>query len=98
MIAIRKQADVEQRALHDEFDEFVVKFLTARLSEDTVSYRARCVSECAECMEAHVCVQQSAFDLLRAVHEVYIVVDAIGSRFAEAQKTALRRFDLPTWL
>jgi nicotinamidase-related amidase len=44
-------------------------------------------------MEAHVCVQQSAFDLLRAGHEVYIVVDAISSRFAEAKETALRRFE-----
>ena len=44
-------------------------------------------------MEAHVCVQQSAFDLLRAGHEVYIVVDAICSRFAEAKETALRRFE-----
>jgi len=44
-------------------------------------------------LETHVCVQQSAFDFLRAGHEVYIVVDAIGSRFAEAQQTALRRFE-----
>jgi len=44
-------------------------------------------------MEAHVCVQQSAFDLLRAGHEVYIVVDAIGSRFADHRDTALRRFE-----
>jgi len=44
-------------------------------------------------VEAHVCVQQSAFDLLRAGHEVYIVVDAIGSRFAENRDTALRRFE-----
>jgi len=44
-------------------------------------------------VEAHVCIQQSAFDLLRAGHEVYIIVDAIGSRFAEAQQTALRRFE-----
>ena len=44
-------------------------------------------------METHVCVQQSAFDLLRAGHEVYIVVDAVSSRFDEAQQMALRRFE-----
>ena len=45
-------------------------------------------------IEAHVCVLQSAFDLLRAgEQEIYIVVDAVGSRFAEDQETALRRFE-----
>jgi len=44
-------------------------------------------------VEAHVCVQQSAFDLLGAGKEVHIVVDAIGSRFADNRDTALRRFE-----
>ena len=44
-------------------------------------------------VESHVCVQQSAFDLLRDGQEVYIVVDAIGSRFASDHETALRRFE-----
>ena len=44
-------------------------------------------------VEAHVCVQQSAFDLLGAGKEVHIVVDAIGSRFAENRDIALRRFE-----
>jgi len=44
-------------------------------------------------VEAHVCVQQSAFDILNAGKEVHIVVDAIGSRFAENRDTALRRFE-----
>jgi isochorismate hydrolase len=44
-------------------------------------------------VEAHVCVLQSAFDLLRAGKEVHIAVDAIGSRFAEDRATALRRFE-----
>lgn len=43
--------------------------------------------------EAHICVQQSAFDLLGAGKEVHIVIDAIGSRFAENRDTALRRFE-----
>jgi len=44
-------------------------------------------------VESHVCVQQSAFDLLRAGREVHIVVDAIGSRFATNLEIALRRFE-----
>jgi len=44
-------------------------------------------------VEAHVCVQQSAFDLLGAGKEVHIVVDAIGSRLAENRDIALRRFE-----
>ena len=45
-------------------------------------------------IEAHVCVLQSAFDILRAGgHEMWIVVDAIGSRFAGDQEMALRRFE-----
>jgi len=44
-------------------------------------------------VEAHVCVQQSAFDLLGAEKEIYIVVDAIGSRFANNRDMALRRFE-----
>jgi len=44
-------------------------------------------------IEAHVCVLQSAFDILRVGgQEVCIVVDAIGSRFAGDQEMALRRF------
>ena len=44
-------------------------------------------------LETHVCVQQSAFDLLRAGHVIYIVVDAVSSRFASDHETALRRFE-----
>jgi len=44
-------------------------------------------------VESHVCVLQSAFDLLRAGRDVYVVVDAVGSRFTDDQTTALRRFE-----
>jgi nicotinamidase-related amidase len=33
--------------------------------------------------EAHVCVQQTVADLLEAGREVYLVTDAVGSRFAD---------------
>jgi len=44
-------------------------------------------------VETHVCVLQSAFDLYRAGREVYIVADAVGSRFIGDQTTALRRLE-----
>ncbi|HVU86313.1 MAG TPA: hydrolase [Pirellulales bacterium] len=44
-------------------------------------------------IEAHVCVQQTAFDLLAAGYRVYLAVDAIGARFDIDYQTALRRMD-----
>lgn len=44
-------------------------------------------------IEAHVCVQQTALDLLSAGHRVYLAVDAIGSRHAIDKEIALRRMD-----
>jgi nicotinamidase-related amidase len=44
-------------------------------------------------IEAHVCVQQSVFDLMTAGFRVYLAVDAIGARFDIDYQTALRRLD-----
>ncbi len=44
-------------------------------------------------IEAHVCIQQTAFDLLAAGYRVYLAVDAIGSRFDIDYKVAQRRMD-----
>jgi len=44
-------------------------------------------------IEAHVCVQQTAFDLLAAGYKVYLAVDAIGARHDVDRKTALRRME-----
>jgi len=44
-------------------------------------------------IEAHVCVQQTVLDLLHAGFQVYIAVDAVGSRFDLDYQTALRRMD-----
>lgn len=41
--------------------------------------------------EAHVCVQQTVADLLQAGREVFVVADAVGSRFAEDKLAALER-------
>ncbi len=44
-------------------------------------------------IEAHVCVQQTALDLMAAGFRVYLAVDAIGSRHAQDQEIALRRME-----
>lgn len=42
-------------------------------------------------IEAHVCVQQTALDLLANGFHVYLAADAIGSRRAEDKEWALKR-------
>ena len=44
-------------------------------------------------IEAHVCVQQTVFDLMTDGFQVYLAVDAVGSRFDIDCETALRRMD-----
>ena len=44
-------------------------------------------------IEAHVCVQQTALDLLAAGWRVYLAVDAVGSRADLDLQTAIRRMD-----
>jgi nicotinamidase-related amidase len=44
-------------------------------------------------IEAHVCVLQTALDLLAADFRVYIAADAVGSRFAIDHEFALRRLE-----
>ena len=44
-------------------------------------------------IEAHVCVQQTAFDLMTHGFRVYLAVDAVGSRFDLDRDVALRRLD-----
>lgn len=42
-------------------------------------------------IEAHVCVAQTALDLLQQGAEVYLVADAVGSRHKSDRKVALQR-------
>ena len=44
-------------------------------------------------IEAHVCVQQTVLDLLADGWQVYVAVDAIGSRFEIDCRTAVARMD-----
>ncbi len=44
-------------------------------------------------VEAHVCVMQTALDLMHDGFRVYVAVDAIGSRSEQDFQTALRRME-----
>jgi nicotinamidase-related amidase len=44
-------------------------------------------------IEAHVCVLQTALDLLAQDFRVYVAADAVGSRYAIDQEFALRRLE-----
>jgi nicotinamidase-related amidase len=44
-------------------------------------------------IESHVCIQQTALDLLAAGFQVYIAADAVGSRSAIDYEIALRRME-----
>jgi nicotinamidase-related amidase len=44
-------------------------------------------------VETHVCVQQTVLDLLASGYQVYVAVDAVGSRNAIDQQMSLRRMD-----
>ncbi|MCH7728979.1 MAG: isochorismatase family protein [Planctomycetes bacterium] len=44
-------------------------------------------------IETHVCVQQTVLDLLADGFQVYLAVDAVGSRFDVDRETAFRRLD-----
>ena len=39
-------------------------------------------------IETHVCVNQTALDLLESRAEVHVAEDAVGSRFAETKRSA----------
>ncbi len=44
-------------------------------------------------IEAHVCVQQTALDLIDAGFRVFVAVDAIASRYSIDREVALRRME-----
>jgi nicotinamidase-related amidase len=44
-------------------------------------------------IEAHVCVYQTALDLLESGYDVHIVADAVSSRTAENRDIAIRRLE-----
>lgn len=45
-------------------------------------------------VETHVCVNQTAHDLLTEAFEVHILTDCVGSRFTQDKETALRKMQM----
>jgi nicotinamidase-related amidase len=57
-------------------------------------FKSRGVYKILVCgIETHVCIQQTALDLLADGWRVYVAVDAVGSRFEIDYRTALGRMD-----
>jgi nicotinamidase-related amidase len=57
-------------------------------------FRSRGIGKILVCgIEAHVCVQQTALDLLADGYRVYLAVDAIAARHEIDYATALRRLE-----
>lgn len=42
-------------------------------------------------LEAHICVNQTAHDLLTEAFEVHVMTDCIGSRYSQDKETAVRK-------
>jgi nicotinamidase-related amidase len=72
-----------------------VVFSCCACSELLEDFRARGVGKVLLAgIEAHVCVQQTAFDLLSEGYRVYVAADAVGSRHAVDYEFALRRMEM----
>jgi nicotinamidase-related amidase len=57
-------------------------------------WRADCRFRVLVCgIETHVCIMQTALDLVAAGFEPYVAVDAVGARYAIDHDTALRRME-----
>lgn len=53
------------------------------------------VSQVVLCgLETHICVNQTAHDLLTEAFEVHILTDAVGSRYSQDRETALRKMEM----
>ncbi len=63
----------------------------AKLWEALEAHKVRHVALAG--IEAHICVAQSALELLGRGFEVQVVADAVGSRFAMDREVALRRLE-----
>ena len=69
-------------------------FSCCGLPEVAEGFRARSVTKVLLCgIEAHVCVLQTAFDLLADGFRVYVAADAVASRRKMDYEWALRRMD-----
>jgi nicotinamidase-related amidase len=45
-------------------------------------------------LESHICVNQTAHDLLNEQFEVHVMTDCVGSRYAQDKETAVRKMQM----
>lgn len=77
--------------------EFVEKSAFSSCGADVFMERLRATgaSQIVLCgLETHVCVNQTAHDLLNENYEVHILTDCVGSRFTNEKETALRKMQM----
>lgn len=78
--------------LHDSEPVTKLSFSSCGEEKFTEKLRSlRCTQILVTGMESHVCVYQTAADLLRMGYEVQIVADAVSSRTPENKSIGLRR-------
>lgn len=71
------------------FDKKLFSMITPEVSDHLASLENR-TSFCLFGIEAHVCVQQTALDLLERGHDVHIIVDGVSSQQAIDREIALQ--------
>ncbi len=83
-------------SLPDDF-EFIEKttFSSCGAVAFVEKLRESKVSQIVLCgLETHICVNQTAHDLLSEAFEVHILTDAVASRFTQDKETALRKMQM----
>jgi nicotinamidase-related amidase len=83
-------------SLPTEF-EFVEKsaFSSCGSNSFIEKLRATNASQIVLCgLETHICVNQTAHDLLSEGFEVHVLTDCVGSRFTQDKETALRKMQI----
>ena len=80
----------------DDF-EFIEKtaFSSCGASRFMETLHAKDISQIVLCgLETHICVNQTAHDLLTEAFEVHILQDAVSSRFTQDRQTALSKMQM----
>ena len=69
-----------------------LSFSACGVQEFDTRLRERHIEQIAICgIEAHICVSQTAHDLLDRGYQVHVIADAIGSRFPDNRQLAIEK-------
>lgn len=70
------------------FSSCGARAFSEKLKESNISQIVLCG------LETHICVNQTAHDLLTEAFEVHILCDGVGSRFSDDKESALRKMQM----